>query len=76
MKLLCCSVCRDVVALSLDVRTCLCGHAKGKYVNEKRAEVEGGHILGINNSDFFDCLSKRTTTNNIRAFFVWFDPEC
>jgi hypothetical protein len=48
----------DVVALSLGFRTYLYGHAKGKYINKSRAEVVSGNILGINNSELFDCLSE------------------
>jgi hypothetical protein len=75
MKLLHCPQCNDIVALHTQERSCLCGKAKGKYINNQRAEVSGGHILGINNREFLSTRERRNTQNTITAFFIWFSPK-
>ncbi|MCW8916703.1 MAG: hypothetical protein OQK24_12745 [Magnetovibrio sp.] len=60
MKLLLCTECSDVQALSLnDVAICRCGKSRGKYLNEAGlAEFSGecAHLIGFNNSSFIDAI--------------------
>lgn len=44
MKLVKCPHCADGFFLHLQMRSCLCGRTKGRYLNDEQAEVSEGAI--------------------------------
>ncbi len=58
MKLVLCKKCWDVIKLEKTVRTCKCGSAGGKYLNDIQAVYYGSEAipLGFNNSSLLKAL--------------------
>lgn len=57
MKLIVCDKCSDVFKLSHEMRTCKCGHCKGRYVNDIEAETNGnGFALAIDNESLVNAI--------------------
>jgi hypothetical protein len=57
MKLLFCFTCNDVVKLNLVDRTCSCGQTRGKYLDDKNAEIKGpGVLIALNNRTLEDAV--------------------
>ena len=58
MKLLACTSCFDMFALTLKERTCACGKTSGQYIDEMRVSIVGpGKVLGIHNSAFLRAIA-------------------
>jgi len=47
MKLLLCTSCQDVFKLQLELRTCRCGAASGRYLDGLHAEYSGDSAIPI-----------------------------
>ncbi|MEM9805864.1 MAG: hypothetical protein AAF959_11335 [Cyanobacteria bacterium P01_D01_bin.56] len=62
MKLIFCSTCQDVRALSWELRRCSCGEAWGYYRDDRiNAVIGGGAIpLGFGNTTFTDAVKNRS----------------
>lgn len=59
MKLIICPKCEDWVKLTYEMRTCGCGHTKGRYVNSVEAEVSKDAIsVGVGNGSFVQALGR------------------
>ena len=58
MKLLYCEYCQDLFTLSCTVmRSCECGRVKGRYINEREAEVSQGAIsIAISNQALMQAI--------------------
>lgn len=63
MKLIFCPECQDVVRLFLETRTCKCGKAGGKYLDQHNA-VYWGHAIPIGMSN----LGLLTAINHSRDY--------
>lgn len=60
MKLIYCPKCQDIVRLMSWTRQCICGAAKGRYVDHLNAEISPGAIpLGALNQSFHEALANR-----------------
>ena len=59
MKLLFCEYCHDVFKLGSDqLRSCECGRVKGRYINDREAEVSPGAIsLVISNKSLEQAIA-------------------
>ena len=90
MKLLICDKCGDVFNLRLNVlKSCSCGHTKGKYVTNERAVVNGnGHSLAIGNGSLLSAINathkfpptddwrfNRDITSTPYHFIAWARPH-
>lgn len=66
MKLLYCRRCRDIIKLSLQLKSCECGACKGMYSDERQAQYVGEFAvpLGIRNSTFLEAINNQPATNN------------
>lgn len=62
MKLLFCPKCADIIALRRELRTCHCGEASGRYIDNLNAEISGGVPLGIDNRSFLYAVATRPET--------------
>lgn len=59
MKLVFCTECSDIFSLSLNVRSCRCGRVKGRYLDERHAEVNGrGFSIAIDNVSLFKAIGR------------------
>jgi hypothetical protein len=79
MKLIFCPHCQDVVKLALTTRTCECGMAGGRYLDDAlHAEVWGSAIpLGFANSSLASALLVRPDRGMGREFTAFVIPyEC
>lgn len=78
MKLLHCTACGDVIRLypSEQPRACLCGRAKGRYVNLGVAEVSGATalVLGMANTSFLMAVGTRRATGESSDIRAWVMP--
>ena len=53
MKFLNCIVCHDIVKLHSLRRSCFCGAARGRYIDDRRVQVnENARVLGIDNFEY------------------------
>ena len=61
MKLLFCGKCNDIFNLSVHMKTCSCGNAKGKYINKVDAEYWGESVypLGMLNEEVRKAIVKQ-----------------
>lgn len=60
MKLLHCRSCFDIVALSFEERTCLCGKSSGHYKDKLNAVVKGTcMVIGISNPSFIKATARQ-----------------
>jgi len=57
MKLLACTSCFDMFALTREKRTCACKKTTGQYVDDTNVSVSGpAKVLGIHNSAFLRAI--------------------
>jgi hypothetical protein len=72
MKLLHCTECKDVVALHLEVRTCLCGKSRGCYTNRVHALYSGpARIIAFRNYEFLEVtMADKSTSKDFSAFTI------
>lgn len=89
MKLLLCTNCGDLFNLTFALKSCRCGQAKGKYLDNTHAVVNGGGVsIGIGNGSLqFALLALphvkedfRETTNDVyqrhpTALVAWLRPH-
>ena len=88
MKLLFCDRCGDIFNLDFHLKSCSCGHVKGKYDNNDAARVNGnGRSLAIGNGSFmnalggipqFDYTYNHRTTGQKKSpvtFLAWVRPH-
>ena len=62
MKLLYCTSCHDVRALSTSPRSCDCGKSTGRYLDTVRAVIKGPAVpVGFANSSFIQAISSPGT---------------
>lgn len=47
MKCVWCSVCNSIYSLSQKVKSCDCGHSKGKYLDTKKAIFSGAKAMPL-----------------------------
>jgi hypothetical protein len=58
MKLLFCERCADVFKLGFELKSCDCGHVKGKYINNTYAVTNGNGInLAIGNGSLMNAIA-------------------
>jgi hypothetical protein len=79
MKLIFCPECWDVVKLSTkSTRTCECGKASGRYIDNLNAEISGTAVaVGFNNFSFAFAVRgqpERGMGKNFEAFVI--PKEC
>ena len=70
MKLICCTVCQDILSLGNLIKHCGCGESSGRYVGKLHAEFSGPCIpIGIANIAFVDAIRCPTATD-MTAFVI------
>jgi hypothetical protein len=58
VKLLLCTKCNTIFNLKHELKSCLCGEVKGRYINNVDAEVNGkGYSLAIGNGSLWNAIS-------------------
>jgi len=76
MKLLFCPKCSDVFKLQKEMRSCVCGESKGKYLKDGiKATVLSGIPIGIDNGSFVRALGSRPKTGMGERFEAFVIPE-
>lgn len=70
MKLLNCTACHDIFALTdKRVRICICGASSGKYVTDIKVLISGpSRVLGIRNDDYVQSMA-------VAGQWKWFTME-
>jgi len=76
MKLIYCPECQDIVKLTREDRTCLCGKSHGRYLNDFDALYGGEAVpLFIDNPSFLRALASRPFMGGGRAFVAGVAPQ-
>jgi hypothetical protein len=82
MKLMYCPTCGDLVLLRIAPRTCACGAATGRYL-EDRATVEQTHgsiSIGVHNGDLQTAIATYRKTPEVWrpafCFRAYLNPLC
>jgi hypothetical protein len=77
VKLIFCPKCQDVVKLAVSkIRTCDCGEAWGRYVDQLQAEIGGTAIpLGFANNGFGRALAARPRNGSGSSFDAFVIPH-
>ena len=74
MKLLRCNNCQDIFNLRRQEKTCSCGESKGKYIDNRNAEISGDcDLIGIDNHSFKKVkgwLNDKSEWVPFEAFFI------
>lgn len=66
MKLLLCSKCSEIFSLSYTIKSCSCGNAVGRYLDDEYsmehgiAEYCGGYPIVINNDALLEAITNQT----------------
>lgn len=79
MKLLICINCQDVFSLNHKEKSCSCGGASGKYVNDIYAVYSGAFAtpLGFANNSFISAVHNQPKEGNGEQFIAFVIPkEC
>lgn len=79
MKLLLCKSCQDVIKLTYTSRTCECGKAGGRYLNDLDAEYFGSSAvpIGFANGSLVDAVFKQPEKGMGQTFTAFVIPkEC
>ena len=79
MKLILCKNCSDVFKLSQMMRSCKCGMAKGRYLNDIDAEYSGPSAvpLGFSNSTLVRAIDNQPEDGLGSEFIAFVIPkEC
>ena len=77
MKLLLCRKCNDIFNLALDMKTCSCGNAKGRYIDKLNAEYSGENVvpLGFDNASVCQALIKQPNQGEGSRFTAFVIPK-
>lgn len=71
MKLIYCPNCKDIIKLTKQYRTCLCGDSSGKYIDFVTAEIRGKAIpIAFLNTEFEGAIQCRP--KEIKSLFEAF----
>ncbi len=63
MKWLFCEMCGSGFTLGYELKSCDCGSAKGKYINQSEAVTNGkGVCVAIGNGSFFNAMDRVNAT--------------
>lgn len=74
MKLLLCEECSDIFNLALEEKSCSCGKAKGRYVDELNAVYSGGIPIGFANSTFIRAVVNQPKSGMGKEFVAFVIP--
>lgn len=76
MKLLLCLACNDIFSLHGFERSCLCGEARGYYINDVNAFYSGASAvpIGFDNTSFSNAVRNRPPYGNGAQFGAFVIP--
>ena len=75
MKLLLCLHCHDVFKLDITPRTCKCGRASGRYLDDFHAVYHGGIPLGFENWSLVEAIRNQPQSGMGRRFEAFVIPK-
>jgi len=75
MKLLYCPKCHDLFKLMNFERQCMCGHSRGKYIDEINSEYVGGIPIGADNYSFANAIKHQPDSGLGERFDAFVIPK-
>lgn len=77
MKLLYCTICKDIIKLISTVRGCCCGESSGYIKPDKKTAVVHGptRVVGINDKTFFEAVNNQPKQGSGKNFTSYILPK-